>query len=213
MRRLVSSLPALIAAGCCLTSSCTRKPTSSNSEAPAGSAAHVDYSPRIGIGVRTDARTCIAIQNGTLGPNSPVTLINPATPQTFVEAQISRQSDTACPITQEPAANVANYDVSVPSSANLAKLTPLIAVLGPAASSDSTVASNGVVADLDHTHSRNTFRACGANDGVHLTVWRNDPLTGTLLWSGYYFESGNPGTLPACTAAETGPVPNERAAH
>lgn len=196
-----------IAAACCLALSCSKQPTSSNSQAVSPASTPVDYSPRIGVGVRTAARTCIAIKNGTVTPDSPVTLVNPAAPQTVIEAQISRESSGSCPITQEQMPGVANYDISVPDSANLPKLVPLIAVLGTAASSGIAVQNNGVVADLDQTHARNTFRACGANDGVHLTVWRNEPLTGSLLWSGSYYESGNPGTLPTCTPAELGAGP------
>ncbi len=199
----------LIATGCCLTFSCSQKPTSSNSEAVPTGSTPVDYSPRIGIGVRTGTRTCIAVKNGTLTADSPVTLITPVIPQAFAEARISGQSSSSCPITKNPVPGVVSYDISVPDSASLRKLAPFIVVLGTAASSNISLASNGVVADLDHTQARNTFRACGANDGVHLILWRNDPLTGTLLWSGSYFESGNPGTLPTCTPAElaSGPAP------
>jgi hypothetical protein len=190
-----------------LLASCGSKPTASNSQAAPPSAGKVDYSPRIGTAVRTDSRACIAIQNATVAPNSPVTLINPAAPQTFAEAQISAQASNACPITQNIPPGIVSYDVSLPASANIPKLTPLIAVLGTAASSTTTIANNGVIADLDNTHTKNTFRACGANDGVHLTVWRSDPLAGTLLWTGTYYEPGNPGTLPTCTAAEGVTVP------
>jgi len=200
----------LIATACCFTFSCSQKPTSSNSEAAPTGSTPVDYSPRIGIGVRTGTRTCIAVKNGTLSADLPVTLITPVIPQTFAEARISGQSSSSCPIAQNPVSGVVSYDISVPDSANLTKLAPFIAVLGTAASSNISVANNGVVADLDHTQTRNTFRACGANDGVHLTVWRNDPLTGTLLWSASYFESGNPGTLPTCAPAELAPSPAPR---
>ena len=49
------------------------------------------------------------------------------------------------------------------------------------------------------------FALAEQDDGVHLTVWRGIPVTGTRLWSGYYYEAGNPGTLPTCTAAELAP--------
>jgi len=193
-------------AACCLSLSCGQKPTASNSEAVVSTkSTPADYSPRLGIGVRTAARTCVAIQNGTVALDSPVTLISPAPPQTFAEAHISRESSSPCPISQQPTPGMVSYDVSVPNSANVPKLTPLIAVLGTAASNSINLANNGVVADLDHTQARNTFRACGASDGVHLTVWRNDPLTGTLLWSGSYYEAGNPGTLPTCSNVESVP--------
>jgi hypothetical protein len=126
----------------------------------------------------------------------------PVSPQAFIEAQISGPSPSPCPITQQVAPEMSNYEISLPKSSNAPELTPLIAVVGTAASSSFLLQNAGVEADLDQTHTKNTFRACGANDGVHLTVWRGIPVTGTLLWSGYYYEAGNPGTLPTCTAAE-----------
>lgn len=182
--------------------SCGKKPTENNSQAAVNGSVTVDYSPRIGVAVRTESRTCVAIKNGTVQTNSPVTLVVPVSPQTFVEAQISGPSPSACPITQETAPGVTNYEISAPKSSTLPKLTPLIAVLGAAASNGIFLENVNVQADLDQTQTKDTFRACGANDGVHLTVWRGIPLTGTRVWTGYYYEAGNPGTLPACSAGE-----------
>jgi len=81
----------------------------------------------------------------------------------------------------------------------------MIAVAGSAAASSFLLENISVQADLDQTHTKNTFRACGASDGIHLTVWRGIPVTGTRIWSGYYYETGNPGTLPACSPAELAP--------
>ena len=55
-----------------------------------------------------------------------------------------------------------------------------LAVVGTAVSSSFQLENAGVEADLDQTHTKNTFRACGANDGVHLTVWRGIPLEEAL---------------------------------
>ncbi len=186
--------------------SCGKKPTENNSQAAVSESAPVDYSPRIGIAVRTRSRTCIAIKNGAVPANSPVTLVVPESPQSFVEAQISGPSPSPCPITKELAPEVSNYEVSAPKSSNVPELTPLIAVVGTAASSSFLPGNAGVQADLDQTRAKDTFRACGADNGVHLTVWRGDPVSGTRLWSGYYYEAGNPGTLPACSPAELAPV-------
>jgi hypothetical protein len=186
--------------------SCGKKPMASNSEAAVSGSAPVDYSPRIGIAVRTESRTCVAIKNGAVVASSPVTLVSPVSPQSFVEAQISGQSPSACPITEEVVPGMESYEISLPASSNVPKLTPLVAVVGTAASSGFVTADAGVQADLDQIHTKNTFRACGTNDGVHLTVWRGIPVSGTLLWSGHYYEDGNPGTLPTCSAGELTPV-------
>jgi hypothetical protein len=183
-----------------------KKPTETNSQAAASASAPVDYSSRIGVAVRTASRTCVAIKNAAVQRNSPVTLVLPVSPQRFIEAQISGPADSPCPITEEAAPEMNNYEISLPASSNLPELTPMIAVVGSAASSSFLLENVSVQADLDQIHGKNTFRACGANDGIHLTVWRGIPVTGTRVWSGYYYEAGNPGTLPTCTAAELAPA-------
>jgi hypothetical protein len=186
--------------------SCGKKATEANSQAEVSRSAPVDYSPRIGAAVRTSSRTCVAIKNGTVVANSPVTLIVPTPPQSFVEAQISGPSPNPCPITKEVTPEMSNYEISLPKSSNVPELIPLIAVAGTAVASGVLPGNAGVEADLDQTHTKNTFRACGAEDGAHLTVWRGVPVTGTRVWSGYYYEAGNPGNLPACAAAEVTPA-------
>jgi hypothetical protein len=183
-----------------------KKPTETNSQAAASASAPVDYSSRIGVAVRTASRTCVAIKNAAVQGNSPVTLVLPVSPQRFIEAQISGPAANPCPITKEAAPEMNSYEISLPASSNLPELTPMIAVVGSAASSSFLLENVSVQADLDQTHTKNTFRACGATDGIHLTVWRGIPVTGTRVWSGYYYEAGNPGTLPTCTAAELAPA-------
>lgn len=195
----VASIPVLLL-------SCGKKPTATNSQAAVSGSTPVDYSTRIGVGVRTGSRTCVAIKNGALPGSSPVTLVVPISPQRFVEAQISGPSPTPCPITEEVAPEMSNYEISLPNSSDIPKLTPLIAVVGTAASHSFLLENAGVQADLDQTHAKNTFRACGANDGVHLTVWGGIPVYGTRLWTGYYYEAGNPGTLPTCAPTELTPA-------
>jgi hypothetical protein len=201
--------PAIAVAITLLFVSCTPKPTATNSQANVAGPASVDYSSRIGVAVRTDARTCVAIKNAAVALNSPITLVVPVAPQSFVEAQISGPSPSACPITQDAAPDVTNFEISLPKSSPIPKLTPLIAIVGTAASSSFAVDNSSVQADLEQTQSKNTFRVCGANDGIHLTVWRGIPVTGTRVWSGYYYEAGNPGTLPTCSATELAASPSK----
>jgi hypothetical protein len=134
-------------------------------------------------------------------------------PQRFIEAQISGPSQNACPITEDVSPGVTNYEIAAPKSSNIPKLTPMLAVAGTTTSNSFQQDNVSVEADLDQTKSRNTFRACGAYNGIYLTVWRGFPINGTLLWTGYYYESGNPGTLPTCTAAESKQVPPQSANH
>jgi hypothetical protein len=148
------------------------------------------YTPRIGIGVSTNSRTCIAIRNGNLANGTVITLISPMAPVTFTQATVSGVAQQACPVTQNVDTTVSNYNVT--PQIPVQKLTPLLAVLGTPVL---TVNGN----NLAQTE---TFRACSADDGIHLTVWNGAPLNGRLLWHGYYYESTNPGIGPSCTPGE-----------
>jgi hypothetical protein len=185
-----------------LMSGCTRKnpQTEGGATSLIPSASPASYLPRIGVAVSTGGRTCVSIQNGNLAPSSPVTLVSPTLPQTFTQAEIGATSSSPCPVTKDADATNSNYDVHV-TGGSVQKLTPLIAVLG--SSAVFTISNNNVQADLDQNGNMESFRACSSNDGIHLTVWSGTPLTGTVLWRGYYYEAGNTGAGPPCTPKET----------
>jgi hypothetical protein len=141
----------------------------------------------------------MAISNTTLSPGSTVTLVSPLPPQSFTQAEIAGIASSPCPITKEVDTSVSNYDLRVTGNP-IQKLTPMIAVVGTAASL--SIVNNNVQADLDQNGRAETFRACSGNDGIHLTLWSGNPLDGAVLWHGYYYEPGNPGVGPTCTAKE-----------
>jgi hypothetical protein len=179
---------------------CNKSPSGTGAATTTSSvaASPASYTPRIGIGVSTNSRTCIAIRNGNLSAGSTVTLISPLAPVTSTQATIAGVAQQACPITQNVDTTVSNYDVT--PQGPVQKLSPMIAVLGTPVV---TVNSNNVAqTDLDQNGQTETFRACSADNGIHLTVWKGAPLQGALLWHGYYYEAGNPGTGPPCTPAE-----------
>jgi hypothetical protein len=196
LRQIISTALLLLLISCS-----SRKPAETRSTETAGtSAAPATYTPRIGIAVTTSGRTCLAIHNANVAPNAPVTLVSPMPPQTFIQAEITGPSERACPVTKNVDPTVSNYDIRV-SQGSVPKLTPLIAALG-ASAPFSMAPNNSVQADLDQDGKMKTFRACSASNGIHLTVWSGNPLDGTLLWHGYYYEASNPGLGPSCTARE-----------
>ena len=142
----------------------------------------------------------MAIHNANVAPNTPVTLVSPLPPGSFIQAEVTGPSQSACPVSKEVDPTVSNYEIHV-SQEFIQKLTPLIAVLG-ASSQFSMAPNNNVQADLDQNGKIETFRACSGPDGIHLTVWSGNPLDGTLLWHGYYYEPSNPGLGPSCTPKE-----------
>lgn len=166
---------------------------------PNGTPAMPNYAPRIGIGVATQARTCFAIANPNLTAGTPVTLVSPITPQSFVQAQISGPAGNPCPVFRDAQTGFSSYDVSAVQQP-VQKLTPLIALAGP---TGPMMANGGTVSvDLDQNGKTQYFRACSATDTIHLTVWSGTPLTSTLLWHGSYYAPDNPGIAPACGPKE-----------
>ena len=158
-----------------------------------------NYTARIGIAVRTDSRTCVAIQNSTVTAGTQLTVISPVGQASVMPATISGPSETPCPITKEVQPGMSSYNLDLGQN-EPPKLTPLIAVL--ADPSNFKIVNNVVQGDLEQNGKTESFRACDSADGVHLSAWNGNPLSGTPLWQGYYYESGNPGTAPACTNQE-----------
>jgi hypothetical protein len=142
----------------------------------------------------------VAIHNANVAPSTPVTLVSPVPPQPFIQAEIAGPSQSACPVSKDVDPTVSNYDIKL-SQASVPKLTPLFAVLG-ASALFSMAPNSSVQADLDQNGKFKTFRACSGSNGIHLTVWSGNPLEGTFLWHGYYYEPSNPGLGPSCTARE-----------
>jgi hypothetical protein len=156
-----------------------------------------DYTPRIGLGVKTASRTCIAIHNGNLSSGSAITLISPMAPATVIQATIAGVS-TPCPISQNVDTTVSNYNIN--TNTPMQPLVPFVAVVGTPVV---TMNPNNVPqADLQENGHTETFRACSADNGIHLTVWNGVPLQGKLLWQGLYYESSNPNIGPPCSPAE-----------
>ncbi|HZS52825.1 MAG TPA: hypothetical protein VFA65_00370 [Bryobacteraceae bacterium] len=181
------------------TTACNRSATNTASPGATSSLSSTpaDYTPRIGVAVSTNSRTCIAIRNGNLAAGTVITLVSPIAPVISTQATIAGISQEACPITQNVDTTMSNYNVTAQNPVQ--KLTPMIAVVG---TPTFTVNNNVGQADLDQNGRAESFRACSADNGVHLTVWKGAPLQGTLLWHGYYYEAANPAIGPSCTPAE-----------
>lgn len=182
--------------------SCSNKtPPAESQSNTASPPSPASYVPRVGVAVSTGGRTCVAIQNPHIAVNIPVTLVSPIAPQTFAQGQITGTSPTPCPINKEVNPSFSSYDIRLASGASVQKLTPLIAIAGTSA--PFSISNNSVQADLDQNGKTETFRACSGNDGIHLTIWFGQPLTGVLLWHGYNYDPGGTTLAPACTGKET----------
>ena len=191
-----------IAALALLTGCSSQKNEQANNSASAVSSgpAAANFAPRIGIAVRTESRTCAAIRNANLGAGTSVALVSPALPQTVTSAEISSTSSAACPISKDVDPAVTNYELKIPAVESLPKLTPFVVVT--AQSTAFTVDNNLVKIDLAQDGQSEMFRSCSSDDGIHLSAWVGKPLSGTMVWSGHYYESSNPGVGAVCTPKE-----------
>jgi hypothetical protein len=192
-----SAIPILLT-GVVLLSCGHRNTPSGAATSEALSNSPANYSTRVGITVKTPSRTCLAIQNATLTPETPLVIVSLLPPQTYLSASIKGPSPSPCPITEEVQPGVSSYEIQVPPGS--IPVSPTMAVVANASVFHST--NNMVQSDLDQNGKMQSFRVCSSNDGVHLTLWSGQPLEGKLLWHGYYYEASNPGLGPQCTPRE-----------
>jgi hypothetical protein len=190
----------LLGTSACHKSNKDLPPAESMGSTPAATTQQAVLKGKVGVAVTTASRSCVALENPNMVGGTPLTLVSPGTPQTTMQAEISQPASSACPITKDVDPAVNNYEIHLANPA-AQKLTPYIAVVGniPATSAD----NGGVQMDLQQNQRTETFRACGTQDGIHLTVWQGVPLTGTMLWHGFFYDPSNAATYPACTPKET----------
>jgi hypothetical protein len=180
-----------------LTVACGKGPDGENSSGPSASALNLE--PRAGIAVRTASRTCLAIRNANLPAKTPIALIVPTLPQSTTAAEISGPSSSNCPVTEDVQPGVTSYDLHITGKEPIA-LIPLIGVLSDGTAF--TMNNIQVQADLNRDRTMQTFRACRTDVGVHLTIWKGIPTTGTRLWHGFYYEPSHAVAAPICSNAE-----------
>ena len=183
--------PAIVFSLTLLSLSCA--PDKSSRSTLVNAPAAPDYSPRLGVAVSTAARTCVAIHNPNLGPDTLVTLVALVAPQTFTQAQITGPSQSPCPVSNNVDPNLSSYDIKV-TGAPIPKMVPLVAATG--AANTFLTQNNSVTADLNQDNHQQYFRGCAGKDGINLTAWSGNPLVSTLVWHGFYYEPNDPGTLP-----------------
>ena len=170
MSRIIGILPLVaVLAASCRTNFASRAPWS--------------FAKNIGVAAQRSGRECLAILNSSLAPNSPVLLVNAAEPQTVEAARIvSRDESCRDPSAADP--ELQPYAIRL-DQASAHGFTPVIAIVNYGAGwtkSDALVA-----ADLDGDGQPEHFRSCASAEGIHLTVWTDQPITGQLRWHQYHY--------------------------
>jgi hypothetical protein len=156
--------------------------------APEGSA--FDYRTRVGITGGIHGRLCLAIQAPHLAAGSPIVLVwvppvGERGQAKILLAETTARDSTVCPADSGP--DFGEYgDSRYP--VRLARGRPdsaafYFGVLAPA--EQFRIRGGAVVAALGENGRTTAFRACTSSEGIHLTVWSGNPLTGTRVWHRY----------------------------
>lgn len=153
-----------------------------------------DYRTRIGIAGTGHGTTCLAIQASQLPAGTPVALVwVPAVGEkgqpSVLRAETMTRDSSACPMDVGP--EFGEYeDTRYPVRLVRGQLDSTAFYFGVLAPAEQLrIRGRSIVGALDKTASRTTFRACTTNEGLHLTVWRGEPLIGRRVWHRYvHFE-------------------------
>jgi hypothetical protein len=174
MSRIIGilSLAAVLAASC-RSNFASRKPWS--------------FAEHIGIAAQRSGKECLEIRNSFLAPDSPVRLVNTAEPQTIEKARIVSR-DESCRDPNAPDPELQPYAIGLDQT-SAHGFAPVIAIVNYGAGWEEGGEKHGgpVAADLDGDGKLEHFRSCASAEGIHLTVWTGQPITGILRWHQYHY--------------------------
>ena len=140
---------------------------------------------QIGVAEVTNAGDgCLTIMNASLRENDVINLVSLEIPQSFIKTQIVNNLPQSCSRNIEIPNGASFYSFRV--NKNIEKLIgPAIAIAG--FNGSFKVEKGKVLADLNGDGGLESFRLCASNEGLHLTVWDGEPLSGKKLWHEYYY--------------------------
>jgi hypothetical protein len=159
---------------------------------------HFDYLTQVGIAMRTAEATCLSIANPSLRMRSRVFLVNTSSPQTIAQAEIVRKQQNPCTQADGSGVPFDSYQLRA-TGRPMQGGPPGIAIYG----FNGEFAKRGasVVADLDGDGRLEFFRSCTSQEGVHFTIWSDEPLKGKRRWHRYIYLGY--GVEPTCSNSET----------
>jgi hypothetical protein len=128
---------------------------------------------------------CLAIDNPSLQPDSPVAIVGLADAPSLIDARIvgTTTSSAICPalLGDRRAINIGKglsfYEVRLPPDA---RVELAIGVIG-----DTARVGSGI--DISGDGVADRFTQCATSEGVSFAVWSGMPYQGSPLWSGYYY--------------------------
>jgi len=153
------------------------------------------YENNLGLVVASSNRACLTIADNVAG-NAVFAIVDTQSQQRY-DAAILAPADECL---DQGARDLGlrgysvRFDRQQPS-------TPFFGIAVVGVSSSFRSVDGLAVADLDGDRHDEYFRSCTSVEGVHFTVWSDQPLTGKRRWHRYYPLGYD--VSPTCTAAET----------
>ncbi|PSB43303.1 hypothetical protein C7B80_24725 [Cyanosarcina cf. burmensis CCALA 770] len=153
---------------------------------------------KLGIVVAKENLVCLIASATSLNIGSQVNLVLLSVPQKVVSGTVVSVSDRQCSEISKPH-NVSGKSYRLSLLNNRSHLSvPAIGIL--TSSNQLHRVGLKVVGDLDSDGIEESFRSCASFEGLHLTVWSGQALTGTRKWHSYYYLGFD--IEPTCTKSE-----------
>ena len=146
-----------------------------------GRARFADPDARIGAVFHRGEVVCLLLRNDSVVPGAPVWIRSDEV-GTFAHGTgrvVRRREECA-----GPAAGAGHEGYEVDGDLMTGVLAfGVLGALGPVQGDSST----GYRVDIDGDGEPESFRTCPSSEGVHMTVWTGEPLTGTRRWHHYHY--------------------------
>lgn len=159
-----------------------------------------NYAADVGVAVDKVDHTCLYIANAGLSPGQRVQFVTASAPQTAGEMEIVARADDTCEDPNLDKPGMVRYSFKVIRGA-FRRGAPAFAVANFSEPLKTTEGDIG--ADLDGDRRTEFFRVCTSSEGLHLTIWKGNPLEGQRKWHYYYYLGYD--VTPNCTESDTKP--------
>ncbi len=168
-----------------------------------GAKGKFDFSTDIGVvALQENGSLCLSIKKADIPRGTTVMIVSPFVQEgvletTLLTGEVISRIHGPCDIPEAAEYGDSCYSVHI-SDGTIIKSQPYFAIL--TSPSSLVIQGKEVVGDLDGDGTREHFRECTSNEGVHFTVWTGTPLKGIRRWHRYFYLGYD--VEPTCTDAD-----------
>ena len=159
-----------------------------------------DFAAAVGVAtVDEEGELCVAIQNPSIAPTTPLVLLDVVGGGPAVPAQVLARREERCPRDL-----IASGETLYRAALTGGHRTSGVLYVAVLASAERLQELDGEFQlDIDGQGELETFRVCASSEGLHLTVWSGPALTGERRWHRYFYLGYD--VEPDCTEREVAP--------